>query len=59
MKFRPCDCGSGLDSSWACDARGIELRRTCLKCHRTRMAIYRPDVLTNPAYLADEPIEED
>lgn len=56
---RPCPCGSGLDSQWALDARGIELCRTCKKCHREKMARYRPDVLTDPNYWADEPIEED
>jgi hypothetical protein len=57
MKFRPCPCGSGLDSTWACDARGIELKRTCLRCHAREMRRWRPEVLTNPNYLANEPIE--
>ena len=26
---RPCPCGSGKDSYWQLDARGIPLRRTC------------------------------
>ena len=56
---RPCPCGSGRDSRWQFDARGIELCRTCSKCHRERMARYRPEVLTNANYEADEPIEED
>jgi len=59
MRFRACPCGSGLDSSWQVDARGIELARTCLKCHRDKMKGYRREVLTNPNYLACEPIEED
>ena len=56
---RPCPCGSGLDSQWQYDARGIELCRTCPKCHKTKMAKYRPDVLSNPSYWSDEPIDED
>jgi hypothetical protein len=56
---RPCPCGSGRDSRWQFDARGIELCRTCSKCHRERMARYRPEVLTNANYEADEPIEDD
>jgi hypothetical protein len=54
---RPCPCGSGLDSQWQCDARGIELCRTCSKCHAEKMKKYRPDVLSDSNYWADEPIE--
>jgi hypothetical protein len=56
---RPCPCGSGLNSYWNNDARGIPLCRTCDKCHKTKMARYRPEVLTNSQYEADEPIEEE
>ena len=56
---RPCPCGSGLDSTWQVDARGIELTRTCLKCHKDKMSHYRRDVLDNPHYYADEPIEDE
>jgi hypothetical protein len=59
MRIRPCPCGSGLDSQWQKDARGIELCRTCDKCHDEKMARYRPDVLTDSNYWADEPIEAD
>ena len=54
---RPCPCGSGKDSQWQYDARGIELARTCDACHETKMAGYRRDVLVNPNYEADEDIE--
>lgn len=54
---RPCPCGSGLPSNWQFDARGIELCRTCDTCHDAKMAGYRPDVLTDSNYWADEPIE--
>jgi len=53
----PCPCGSGMESSWNNDARGIPLCRTCHKCHDSKMAKYRPEVLTNPGYYADEPID--
>lgn len=56
---RPCPCGSGLPSQWQHDARGIPLRRTCKACHKAAMARYRPDVLTDPSYWADEPIDEE
>lgn len=59
MSTRPCPCGSGLDSHWQYDARGIELCRTCDKCHREKMKGYRAEVLHNLNYSADEAIEED
>lgn len=59
MRARPCPCGSGKDSYWINDARGIPLCRTCDDCHERKMATYRPEVLTNSGYEADEPIEED
>jgi hypothetical protein len=57
--MRLCSCGSGLESEWQFDARGIELCRTCDKCHDEKLAGFRPDVLTDPNYWADEAIEED
>ena len=53
----PCPCGSGKDSHWQFDARGIELCRTCDDCHETKMKAYRSDVLADPNYEADEDIE--
>ena len=54
-----CPCGSGRPSVLMHDARGIPLCRTCSVCHQRKMAGYRPEVLTNPNYQADEPIEEE
>jgi hypothetical protein len=59
MERRPCPCGSGKLSTWQFDARRIALCRTCDDCHDTRMAMYRPEVLNNPSYWCDEPIDED
>jgi hypothetical protein len=56
---RTCSCGSGLLAHWQFDARGIELVPTCEKCHERKMARYRKDVLTDPNYWADEPIDEE
>jgi hypothetical protein len=56
---RPCDCGSGKPSYWNHDARGIPLCRTCDDCHKEKMSHYRPEVLTDSNYWADEPIDED
>jgi hypothetical protein len=54
---RPCECGSGFDSEWKYDARGIELCRACDICWPEKSKGYRADVLENPNYKADEPIE--
>jgi hypothetical protein len=56
---RPCTCGSGKPSTWQKDARGIPLCRTCDDCHAQKMSGYRPEVLTDGDYEADEPIEGD
>jgi hypothetical protein len=47
----------GDGSWWARDARGIELCRVCAECEVERLSRYRPEVLTNPNYEANEPIE--
>lgn len=54
----PCPCGSGEASSWAFDARGIPLARVCKRCRGAKLAKFRPEVLTDPDYAANEPIEE-
>jgi hypothetical protein len=56
---RPCDCGSRLMSRWVLDARNIPLVRACDKCREDKLSHFRKDVLTNPNYEADEPIEPD
>lgn len=57
---RLCSCGSGLSSEWQYDGQGIELCRTCDKCHKERMSHYRPEIL-RPYTQADvdEPIEDE
>lgn len=42
---------------WAKDARGIELARVCEKCEAEVLSTHRPEVLSDPNYDADEPIE--
>jgi len=49
----------GDGSWWANDARGIPLRRVCEKCEKAKLAGFRADVLTDPNYWHDEPIEEE
>lgn len=45
------------DSWWEYDARGIPLCRVCDKCRKAKLSKYRPDVLSDSNYWADEPIE--
>jgi len=59
MRIRLCSCGSGEEHRANYDARGIFLTFTCSKCHKRKMSGFRPEVLTDPNYYADEPIEED
>jgi hypothetical protein len=54
-----CMCGSGLPRQAQYDARNIFLTYTCQKCHDEKMRKYRADVLTDPNYWHDEPIDEE
>ncbi len=56
---RLCNCGSGEESWWEYDARGIPLDSVCPKCVKTKLAKFRPEVLTDGDYECDEPIEPD
>jgi len=57
MPMITCNCGSGLWSAWEYDARGIPLCRACDSCRKKKLSGYRPEVLTNSNYAADESIE--
>lgn len=46
-------------SWWENDARGIPLVRVCDQCCEAKLSHFRPEVLTDSNYQADEPIEED
>lgn len=51
-------CDHERDYSWIeYDARGIYLARVCERCVDSVLSKYRPDVLTDPNYYTDEPIE--
>jgi hypothetical protein len=56
---RTCICGSGKPRFEIVDARGIFCTYACDDCEARKRAAYRADVLSNPQYEADEPIEED
>lgn len=55
---RDCRCGSYLPREPQYDARGIFLCYACPKCKPEKLSGYRPEVLTDPNYEADEDIEE-
>ncbi len=57
--FNPhlCSCGSGEYKDAEYDARGIFLTYVCDKCRKEKLSGFRPDVLTDPDYEANEPIE--
>ena len=61
MTYRPEEHyhTKGDGSWWEYDARGIELARVCDGCKKHKLAGYRPEVLNDPGYEADEPIDED
>ena len=42
---------------WVYDARGIPLAKVCGRCRAAKLAKYRPEVLTDPGYASDEPID--
>ena len=55
--MRECFCGSGLERDAEYDARGIFLTYACDHCRDEKLSRYRADVLADPAYIADEPID--
>lgn len=56
---RTCPCGSGLEREELLDARGIFCCYICDRCHKQAEMKYRPDVLTDPDYWHDEPIDDE
>lgn len=54
---RRCFCGSGEYQEAEYDARGILLTYARSKCRKERLSHFRPEVLSDPNYEADEPIE--
>jgi len=52
-----CSCGSGERKDELVDARGIYCCSYCPSCEAEKRARYRPEVLENPSYEADEQIE--
>lgn len=54
-----CACGSGHPKRAAYDARGIFLTYLCDRCELEKLAGFRPEVLVDADYEADEPIDPD
>jgi len=59
LREKLCMCGSMRPREAQHDARGIFLCYTCPKCEREKLRGYRPDVLSDPNYWHDEPIDGD
>ena len=58
--MRSCPCGSGKDSWWEYDGRGIPLCRVCPDCWQEKLSHYRSEILTGYSQAdVDEPIEEE
>lgn len=56
--MEPCPrCGADEWAEVEYDARGIPLGYACRRCRKELRARYRPEVLSDPNYEADEPIE--
>lgn len=62
---KQCDGSKGFrhtkgdGSWWKNDARGIPLARVCGvcgACSKAKLGTFRPEVLSDPSYEADEPI---
>jgi hypothetical protein len=58
MWLQECSCGSGQCPQAKHDARGIFLTFACDACEESKLAQFRPEVLTDPNYECDEAIDE-
>jgi hypothetical protein len=54
-----CKCGSGLDSDWKLDSRGIPLAKVCPECEVNTLKGFRRDVLLDPNYKKNKSIDQD
>jgi len=60
MHERTCSCGSGESRRPVNDAQGIFLCYVCTRCEPSKLARYRPEILTGYSQRdVDEPIEPD
>jgi len=57
--WKECPCGSGLEQRDLVDARGIFAGFVCDQCERQARAKVRPEVLDDPDYGTDEPVDDD
>jgi hypothetical protein len=59
MRLKDCPCGSGLERYATYDARDIFLTYVCDKCALEKLKQFRPEVLNDPNYSHEEPIDEE
>jgi len=57
--MKTCPCGSGKYREELHDARGIFCCFYCEDCEKEKRSRYRQDVLDDPNYWHDEPIDEE
>lgn len=56
--MNPCISGHIDQPWWKYDARGIPLAKICKVCADYKLSKFRPEVIGNPNYSADESVEE-
>ena len=54
MVQKECSCGSGKFAIAIFDARRIFLCYACEDCEEEKLSHYRPEVLTDPNYFAED-----
>jgi hypothetical protein len=59
MRLKDCSCGSGLERHAFFDARGIFMTYICEQCMMEKLSHFRPEIITDPNYSHDEPIDEE
>lgn len=57
--MKTCPCGSGQPREELRDARGIFCTFICDNCEAEKRSRFRAEIFSDPAYDADEPIEDD
>lgn len=57
--MNPCIGGHKSDAYWRYDAKGIPLAKVCKDCVTFKLSKFRPEVINNANYWADEVIDSD
>lgn len=57
--MNPCIGGHKSDAYWRYDAKGIPLAKVCKDCVAFKLSKFRPEVINDANYWADEVIDSD